>query len=110
MGNYQPRHLELSILASLTMTRPCATVLLTHVRTMDEKDICHFSAGGKWRHNRREREECYRDASSAPDDVRRPSAWHETGKIFGDRNNKHVSMHVLRLASVEQHSPRFWIV
>ena len=37
--------------------RPCATVLFAHVRAVNEKDIRLFSVGGKWRHNRRERNE-----------------------------------------------------
>ena len=44
--------------------RPCATVLFAHVRAVDEKDICLFSAGGKRRYNRRKLEEHCRDAAA----------------------------------------------
>ena len=44
--------------------RPCAGVLLAHIRAVDEKDIRLFSASDKWRQNRSEREEHCRDAAA----------------------------------------------
>ena len=57
--------------------RPCTGVLFVHVRSVNEKDIRLFSAGGKRQQNRRERKERHRDAAAhLPRDLPLSNSFH----------------------------------